>query len=109
MVKDPTGAVVVGVEVEVLNEATGLQRRTSTNEVGYYQVDFLPIGVYSVTAQSSGFRTWQTTAVTLETGQKVRVDIELEVGQVAETVPVEGAVTIVQSEHSTMGEVITGS
>ena len=108
-VKDPTGAVVVGVEIEMLNEETGLQRRTSTNEVGYYQVDFLPIGVYSVTAQSSGFRTWQTTAVTLETGQKARVDIELEVGQVAETVTVEGAVTLVESEHSTMGEVITGS
>ena len=43
-VKDPSGAVVPKAKVTIRNEATGVERQTTTNESGYYVVPNLPPG-----------------------------------------------------------------
>jgi outer membrane receptor protein involved in Fe transport len=54
-VTDPTGAVIVGADVSVKNEETGLERTTKTNQEGYAQLTFLPVGRYTITAGAMGF------------------------------------------------------
>src|SRR6516164_3282151 len=48
-VKDPSGAVIPKAQVTVKNESTGTERRTTTNEAGFYTVTNIPAGLYSVT------------------------------------------------------------
>jgi hypothetical protein len=54
-VTDPTGAVIAGADVSVKNEETGLERATKTNQDGYAQLTFLPVGQYVITASAQGF------------------------------------------------------
>src|SRR5687767_14701672 len=56
-VVDTAEAIVPGVSIEIVNIETGLKRNIVTNDDGYYQVTFLPIGSYTVTASKSGFGT----------------------------------------------------
>jgi len=56
-VTDPTGAMVPGAKVSVKNLETGMARHTSTNQEGYYQLTFLPVGEYEISAEAQGFAT----------------------------------------------------
>jgi len=58
-VRDPSRATVPGATVVIRNEATGLERRTTTNESGYYTVSSLPPGFYTVSAESPGFKKFE--------------------------------------------------
>jgi len=54
-VTDPSGAVVPGADVKAVNQDTGLNRETKTNEAGQYRFDLLPAGTYQVRIVSKGF------------------------------------------------------
>ena len=54
-ITDPSGGVVTGAEVTAKNSDTGLTRVAKTNSSGYFQIAFLPVGAYGVTARASGF------------------------------------------------------
>ena len=56
-VRDATGAVMAGVKVVVTNEQTGLTRQTTTGANGEYVIPLLPVGVYVVTGEQTGFKT----------------------------------------------------
>ena len=55
-VTDPTGAVIPAASVVARNVATGLERNTVANESGNYSIPSLPIGQYTLVAESAGFR-----------------------------------------------------
>lgn len=55
VVADSTGAVMAKVKVTVTNQQTGLQRETVTNDQGAFTVPLLPVGVYLVSAEQTGF------------------------------------------------------
>ncbi len=106
-VTDEAGSLIVGAEVTINNEQTGLQHKAVTNSQGFFEFAFLPIGQYSVTASYQGFRTSKVIGIKLEVNQKVRADIALKVGHVAETVTVEGT-TLIATGNSAIGQVVTG-
>src|SRR5947207_511298 len=54
-VRDPDGALIVGVKITVRSETTGEERKSKTNNEGYYSVPLLPPGAYSVTVNARGF------------------------------------------------------
>src|SRR6185295_6319733 len=89
-VTDPTGAVVPGVSITVSSKATGLTRKTSTNQSGNYAAPLLPVGTYSVAAEVNGFKKKTVTGILVEVNQESRVDIALEVGSVTDSVTVSG-------------------
>src|SRR5437764_3669645 len=60
-VKDPSGAVIPKAQVTVKNEATALERRTTTNESGFYTVTNIPAGLYTIFAEAPGFKKFETT------------------------------------------------
>ena len=105
-VTDPSGSVVSGTSVVVVNLQTGVRRETKTDPTGNYAVPFLPAGGYSVTAGMQGFRQKQVERVTLAVGQTGRVDFQMEVGDVADRINVEASAVALQTENATVGTTI---
>jgi hypothetical protein len=109
LVSDQTGAALPGATITAKNEATEVPYVTTSNEAGNYTITSLPVGTYVVTAELAGFRTVTTNPVTLEAKQVARLDVKMMVGQVQENVLVAGVSPILQTETTTVGEVISGS
>src|SRR5689334_150065 len=85
-VTDPTGAVVPGARVVARNVSTGIERSTAANESGEYSIPQLPIGQYTVVAESSGFKSSTINGLVLRVDQEARVDITLALGSAAESI-----------------------
>jgi len=79
-VTDPSGATVPGVQITVTNSATGQILRNVSNGAGQYVVTALGVGTYNVTAEISGFKKFEQKNVVLNVGDRLRVDIVLQVG-----------------------------
>src|SRR5689334_14130714 len=94
-VSDPTGARVAGAPVQAVNTLTGDIHRTASDAGGDYLFPVLPVGQYRVEAEMSGFRRFVREGIQLSVNRNARVDISLEIGQVAEEVRVVGDVTSV--------------
>jgi hypothetical protein len=105
-VRDPTGAILTSVTVAVTNTARNTVHTSLTNEVGSFVFPALTPGPYSVAAELPGFKRFVREGITLQVNQTTRVDIELELGAIAETVEVTAAVPMVESETSSRGSVI---
>ena len=109
-VTDPSGAFITGAKVTVTNTATGLEKPTSTDRAGYYQVLQLPVGRYQVAAEAPGFaRTVVQGTNPLEINQTLRIDVVLEVGSVRDTVTVEGGASAVETENATVGATVSSN
>src|SRR3954454_12208045 len=85
-ITDPAGAVVPDFAIEVTSLGTGFNRKTATDSTGFYLIDHLEPGTYSVTATAHGFKTTVRPSVTLVTNAQVRVDLRLEVAQTNEQI-----------------------
>ena len=105
VVKDSGGAVVAGASVTVTNLATNVASQQTTTETGSYLVVNLIPGQYRIDVELTGFKKRSQT-VTLEVGQRARVDMPLEVGTFAETVDVAGASPILKTSEAALGSVI---
>ena len=103
IVKDPTSAVVPGVQVHVINRGTSAVKTTTTDSHGYYRVDNLSVGVYSIEFSRAGFQTIDRKDVTLLISQVAEIDVVLPVGSQAVTVQVTSAPPMLQTETSAVG------
>ncbi|MBI4877064.1 MAG: TonB-dependent receptor [Acidobacteria bacterium] len=100
-VTDPSGAVIVGARVGVRNGDTGLTRATQSNAEGYWQLTFLPVGPYTVTAASQGFATTRrAAAVALNSARSV--EFQLTPAQVATEITVSDEAPVLDT---TRGEI----
>ena len=92
-IKDVSGAVLPGVNVTVRNEETGAVRETITNELGYYSVQSLKPGRYSITASLTGFKTAVVRDREVLVSIPATVSFSMELGDLAQevTVSAEGA------------------
>jgi hypothetical protein len=106
-VRDSSGAVVPGVTVTLKNLRTGITADTVTDDKGSYQFLNVRIGPYSVRAELQGFSSAEANDVTVTVGARQRVDLLLKVGDIGETVTVTGAATLLESESSDRGQIIS--
>src|SRR6185503_14477624 len=109
LVADDTGGALPGVTITARNRATDVPYTTVSNGAGNYTIASLPVGAYIVSAELQGFRTVTTNSVTLEANQVARLDLKMPVGQLQETVQVDAVSAILQTETTTVGEVISGT
>src|SRR5690242_1229028 len=105
-VKDPSGAVLPGVQVTVTNGATALTRPVVTNERGDFVVTLLPVGEYQVSAELPGFKTEVRQGIVLQVDQRLKIDFELQIGEVSEKLLVTEAAPLVDAETSSISGVI---
>jgi len=90
-VADEQGSVVPNASVTVTNTATGLQRQATTSNEGAFTIPLLPPAAYTVLVERQGFATAKLNDVVLNVNANVTLNIQLNVGQVGETVTVEDA------------------
>jgi hypothetical protein len=107
-VTDPSGAAVPNVKITISNTDTGIARSISTAGDGQYAAPSLSIGHYTVRAEAPGFRADERKNVTLNLGDRSRIDFKLQVGNVQETVNVEANAVAVQTDTGEISGVITG-
>ena len=87
-VRDPQGAAVPKAEITITDEKTGASRTVTATDDGFYNAASLPAGVYTISTAPSGFKKTLTTGVELHVNENKTVNLDLQVGQVTETVTV---------------------
>lgn len=106
MVSDQTGGVIQGARVTAVNTATNLKKESVTGADGYFRIDLLPVGPYSVTTEANGFKKSVNSQINLSVNDTLRVDFKMEAGEISEVVTVSDAPPIVNTESSTLGKVV---
>ena len=106
MVTDSSQARLASVKLKLTNIATGVTLDGQTNEAGEYTFPLLPSGTYTLVAEQGGFQKVNRTGIVVELSRTARVDLILQVGQVTESLTVTGAAPLLESETSTVGQLI---
>jgi len=105
-ITDPAGQPIPGVTIVVTDPATGFERVTVTNSTGNYSLPGLRPASYDISVELTGFRKHNQRQFKVEVDQAARLDIRLEVGEIAEAVEVRGTSPLLQTENSTIAAVI---
>jgi hypothetical protein len=79
---------------------------TATNSDGYYNLQYLPVGVYNLRVENAGFQAATQSNITLQMNQVAKLDFQLQVGNVQTTVEVTAAAPVLQTESTLLGQVI---
>lgn len=105
-ITDPSGGVLPGVSVTATNEAMGSTYKTVSQDNGGYRIAQLLPGFYSVQAEAPGFKQLKVERVQVNVDQEVVLDLRLQVGNLSETVMVEGETALINTESSSIGHVV---
>ncbi|MDX1980242.1 MAG: carboxypeptidase-like regulatory domain-containing protein, partial [Bryobacteraceae bacterium] len=105
-ITDSTSAVIPNVEVKATNAATGVTVPARTNEQGRFVVPYLPVGLYSVSAEASGFKRFAQDGIQIRVGESTEVRIQLEIGQVTETMEVSAQTPLLDTTTPSLGQVL---
>lgn len=103
---DPTGAAVPDAQVTARNSSTGLTQTVRTNDDGLYTFLYLPVGTYTVVTEKAGFRKAEAPGVQVNVNTTVRLDMQLTVGGIDQTVEVAATAPLLSTEGSNLGKVI---
>jgi hypothetical protein len=107
-VTDASGAVVPGVEVTLTNLGTNAKQTIKTGPDGIYEfVNVLP-GNYRIDAEMAGFMHFSRSPVVVQVQQRYKINIQMEVGAVSQTIEVKAATPLLQPQSSSLGQVIAG-
>jgi len=104
-VRDESGAVIPGADVKATMIGQQLTRSVVSDETGFFNLLAMPRGVYEITAQLTGFAT-QSTKAELTSGENLRVDFRMNLGQIQETVVVSGSAALVETRSATLSGLV---
>jgi hypothetical protein len=106
-VVDQNGAVVAGATIKATNTGTNITYDTQSTDAGLYRFPTLPVGIYKISVEATGFKSAQVENVTLTVGQTVTQDVKLEVGVQTETVTVQsGGEQLAQPNESSVSTLL---
>ena len=106
MIRDATGAVVPEATIKVRNTDTNITRDAVSDQGGGFTVPNLAPGPYEVLVEKTGFQAVRETGMELQVNQTARLELQLKVGSVAESVEVKGQVALLNTENAAKGDVI---
>lgn len=107
LVTDPSGAVVPNATIKVVNSATGATTVVKSNSRGSYTAPFLQPGVYTISVQMAGFKSYRHTGVELQVEATVTENIVLQIGNVNQSVVVTAATPMINTANANTGESLT--
>jgi hypothetical protein len=105
-VLDESGAPIANASVEIKNVGTGIASKVITSQDGSYTTPPLRIGTYSVTVEAKGFKRAIRDNLILNVQDRLPVSFTLPVGDVQQSIEVMGEAPILQSETSSLGQVV---
>jgi hypothetical protein len=106
VVTDSAQAVIQGATVRLQNAATGAIREVPTNETGYYVFTNVMPAVYDITVTTTGFKAAVRRELQVQVNQNLRVDVQLEVGEVRQSVEIIASAPLLESTNSKVGTVV---
>ena len=106
VIRDQSGAAVPGVTVTITDSATGRQRVAVSSSDGVYAAAGLPPGDYRLAIELTAFKTVTRDSIRVTTGEVTRIDFEMMVGAVSDTVTVTGETPALRSERASLGQVV---
>lgn len=106
IVLDPSGGLIVGANVLIINNATGVAYPGKANSEGYYVVPNIPPGTYRIQVSNSGFKTIIKPDIVVHVEDALAINFTLPVGAASEIVTVEGGAPLVNTENASVGTVI---
>ncbi|PYR90449.1 MAG: hypothetical protein DMF84_21330 [Acidobacteria bacterium] len=107
IIKDPAGDPVPGVQVSVANESTGITVQSVTNAEGAYRVSALVPGMYRLVVTLDGFDSVTRQQITLEVGQRLAIDVTLDLQKRTEAVEVIAGAPVLESQSSNVAQTVT--
>jgi len=105
-VSDPSGAPIKDADVTATDTDRGTVWTAKTNDTGSYNLPRLPVGSYTVKVSAAGFGTAVHPPFTLVLNQTARIDMQLKVGSISETVEVTSAAPVLQTESTQVSTII---
>ena len=108
-VTDQSGAAIAGANVVAKSVERGVTHTAETNETGLYRISHLPPGNYELRIEKQGFQASAYPAFTLTLNQTARIDVELKVGQVSQTIEVSGAAPVLKTETTQVDTIINSA
>jgi outer membrane receptor protein involved in Fe transport len=103
-VTDPSGAIIPGATVNVINIGTNVRMTLTTNNAGEYSVPSLNPGIYRVEASAKGFKNAVQNDIVLRVDANPKVSLKLEVGSATETVTVTSESAMLQTQESSLSQ-----
>ncbi|MGO9241943.1 MAG: TonB-dependent receptor domain-containing protein [Bryobacteraceae bacterium] len=105
-VHDKTGGVLPKTVVGLINQDTGIQSKTITDDNGNFDFFDVKVGRYKITAERQGFQTSTTTEFRVDVNARQRVDVEMQLGAVSETLEVSGTAAALETDSSEHDQVV---
>jgi hypothetical protein len=105
-ITDGTGSAVGGATVEAVQTESGLQRTVTSGGDGGYNLPSLPVGPYTLKVTATGFSAYSQSGIVIQVGNELRIDVKLQVGGVSQTVQVQAAASMVQTEDQSISQVV---
>ncbi len=105
-VVDSSNSFVPGAAVSAVNAVTGIRAAAQTNQEGMYSIPFLPPGLYTVTAELSGFSPWSRGGVQVRVSETTELNITVSIGGVSERVEVAAGTPLLDTASASLGQVM---
>ena len=104
---DSSGAAMTGVSLTATNQGTNESYAAVTNSSGYYEIRFVKVGTFNITAEKAGFAEIEKAGVIVEENQIVRTDFTMQVGQVSQTLTVTATTPPIVTDDPTISETVS--
>jgi hypothetical protein len=105
-VHDASGSVVTRSQVSLVNQETGITARTFSDENGNFNFNEVKVGLFTVSAEAPGFSRGEAKDMVVNVNARQRVDLVLQVGATSETVEVNAAAALLNTDTSDRGQVV---
>ncbi|MDZ4796878.1 MAG: carboxypeptidase-like regulatory domain-containing protein [Bryobacteraceae bacterium] len=105
-VLDAQGALIPGARVTATSTTTNESRRATSNDTGYYEINYLDPSTWTVSVEAQGFKKAVRGNLQVSVGSRLDIDLTLEVGAVSETVEVRGEAPLLETTTASGGRVL---
>jgi hypothetical protein len=106
IVLDPSGGVIVGADILIINNATGVQYPGKANNEGFYVVSNVPPGTYRIQVSNSSFKTIIKPDIIIHVQDALAINFTLPIGAASEVVTVEGGAPLINTENAAVSTVV---